>query len=264
VQRYGWDRATEHYEDSWRAQLEPAQSRMLEMAELAPGERVLDVACGTGLVTLRAAGAVGSGGEVIGTDISEEMVKVARRTSADQGVSHVRYERGEAERIEFEDASFDTVLCGLGLMYVPSPHEAVAEFLRVLKSGGRSSVSVWGQRNRCGWADIFPIVDARVQSEVCPAFFQLGTGDTLRIVMEQAGFQQVSVDRLATVLHYDSDEQALMAAFVGGPVALAYSRFDEKTRTETHAEYLGSIEAYREDGRYAIPGEFVVASGRKT
>ena len=70
VQRYGWDKAVEYYENSWKEQLEPAQTRMLEVADLKSGERVLDTACGTGLVTLRAASLVGSGGEVIGTDIS--------------------------------------------------------------------------------------------------------------------------------------------------------------------------------------------------
>jgi SAM-dependent methyltransferase len=234
---------------------------MLELADLQPGERVLDIACGTGLVTLRAAEAVASG-EVIGTDISEQMVNAAREVS--NGVANVRYERGEAERIEFEDESFDVVLCGLGLMYVPSPAEALAEFRRVLRPRGRASVAVWGRRAGCGWADIFPIVDSRVKSEVCPAFFQLGTGETLEQLMETAGFRDVTVDRLSTTLHYQSDEEALVAAFVGGPVALAYSRFDEKTRDEAHAEYLASISSFRGDnGRYEIPGEFVVVRGDK-
>jgi ubiquinone/menaquinone biosynthesis C-methylase UbiE len=263
VQRYGWDRAVQSYEDSWKDQLEPAQTRMLEMAALRSGERVLDVACGTGLVTLRAAAAVAPGGEVVGTDISQEMVAAADEISARQDGLNVRYERGEAEQVDFGDASFDAVLCGLGMMYLPSPLDALAEFRRVLKPGGRTSVAVWGRRDNCGWADIFPIVDARVQSEVCPAFFQLGTGDTLEILMEQAGFRDVKVDRLSTTLQYGSEEEAVVAAFVGGPVALAHSRFDDRTRTEAHVEYLASIEPYRTRGAYKIPGEFVVAGGRK-
>jgi ubiquinone/menaquinone biosynthesis C-methylase UbiE len=265
VQRYGWDKAAEHYESSWSAQLEPAQTRMLEMAALRPGERVLDVACGTGLVTLRAASSVKPGGEVIGTDISEEMVKAALEISEQLKPPNVKYERGEAEQIKFDDDSFDAVLCGLGMMYVPSPPEVLTEIRRVLKPGGRVSVSVWGKRADCGWAEIFPIVDSRVKSEVCPAFFQLGTGDTLQILMGTAGYRNLTVDRLKTTLHYESDEEAIAAAFVGGPVALAYSRFDDPTREEAHAEYLASIEAFRkEGGRYEIPGEFVIARGDKS
>jgi ubiquinone/menaquinone biosynthesis C-methylase UbiE len=263
VQRYGWDKAVGSYDDSWSAQLEPAQTRMLEMADLRPGERVLDIACGTGLVTLRAARSVEPGGEVIGTDISDEMVKAAREVSTREGVAHVRYERGEAELIGFDDASFDAVLCGLGMMYVPSPVDALSEFRRVLRPDGRASIAVWGKRDLCGWAEIFPIVDARVNSEVCPAFFQLGTGETLRHVMETAGFHNVTLDRLSTTLHYRSEAEALVAAFAGGPVALAYSRFDEVTRDAAHADYLASIESYRRNGRYEIPGEFVVARGNR-
>jgi ubiquinone/menaquinone biosynthesis C-methylase UbiE len=261
VQRYGWDKAVGSYDDSWSAQLEPAQTRMLEMADLRPGERVLDIACGTGLVTLRAARSVEPGGEVVGTDISDEMVKAAREVTTREGVAHVKYERGEAEKIGFEDGSFDAVLCGLGMMYVPSPVEALTEFRRVLHADGRASIAVWGKRDRCGWAEIFPIVDSRVKSEVCPAFFQLGTGETLHHVMKAAGFRDVTVDRLSTVLHYRSGEEALVAAFAGGPVALAYSRFDDETRDAAHGDYLESIEPYRRNGGYEIPGEFVVARG---
>lgn len=263
VQRYGWDRAAGSYEDSWRAQLEPAQSKMLERARLRPGERVLDVACGTGLVTQRAAAAVAPAGAVVGTDLSAEMVRRAEQRAAPGGGSAVRFERGEAERLAFADGSFDAVLCALGMMYVPQPPLALGEFLRVLVPGGRASIAVWGQRAKCGWAEIFPIVDARVQSEVCPAFFQLGTGPTLSVLMEHAGFVDVGLDRLETTLRYDSDEAALAAAFEGGPVALAYSRFDDETRTAAHAEYLASISHFRQDGAYEIPGEFVVACGHK-
>jgi hypothetical protein len=65
------------------------------------------------------------------------------------------------------------------------------------------------------------------------------------------------------VLRYSTADDACGAAFAGGPVALAYSRFDDETRREAHAEYLASIEAYRRGERYEIPGEFVVAKGRK-
>ena len=85
VQRYGWDKAAGDYEAGWRDQLEPAQSLMLEMAALRPGERVLDVACGTGLVSFRALEQVGAAGSVLGTDISAEMVEGARRRADEAG-----------------------------------------------------------------------------------------------------------------------------------------------------------------------------------
>jgi ubiquinone/menaquinone biosynthesis C-methylase UbiE len=263
VQRYGWDRSARHYERYWKRQLEPAQSLLLRMAGLRQGEKVLDVACGTGLVTLPAADAVGPAGEVVGIDISDRMVEQVARQAADRGIAHVRSERMDAEAFSFPDATFDAVLCGLGLMYVPDPERSLREMHRVLRPGGRAVSAVWGSRKRCGWAEIFPIVDARVSTEVCPLFFQLGTGEALALTYRAAGFQQIDTERIDIVLEYDGPDDALGAAFAGGPVAMAYARFDEADRAGAHAEYLASIEPYRVDGGYRIPGEFVVVSGMR-
>jgi ubiquinone/menaquinone biosynthesis C-methylase UbiE len=261
IQRYGWDRAEEHYERFWSDQLAPAQMRLLALAELREGEHVLDIACGTGLVTFPAATRVGPSGRVVGTDLSEKMVATA--TQRARGKSNVSFLRQDAERLEFADDSFDAALCALGLMYVPDPLKALSEMHRVLKPGGRAVVAVWGKRDRCGWADIFPIVDQRVQSEVCPMFFRLGTGATLEHELEAAGFHGIVTERLSTKLHYADDREAIGAAFAGGPVALAYSKFDDRTRDEAHAEYLASIEPYRREQSYEVPGEFVVARGAR-
>ncbi len=235
VQRYGWDKAADYYEGYWSRQLAPAQARLLELAALAPGEGVLDVACGTGLVTIPATHAVGPGGEVVGTDISDSMVNRVREAAAERGVDGATFARMDAEDLQFPDASFDAVLCALGLMYFPDPLKALTESHRVLKPGGRAVAAVWGARDACGWAEIFPIVDSRVRSEVCPMFFQLGTGNLLEKTFGAAGFMGITADRLSTILRYDSAEAACGAAFAGGPVALAYSRFDEQTREDAHA-----------------------------
>jgi ubiquinone/menaquinone biosynthesis C-methylase UbiE len=263
VQRYGWDKAAGDYEAGWRAQLEPAQSLMLEMAALQSGERVLDVACGTGLVTFRIADTIGETGTVVGTDISAEMVETARQLAAGRENRNATFERFDAEAMTLEGEPFDAAVCALGLMYVPDPVNALGEMLRLLDRGGRAAAAVWGARAKCGWAEIFPIVDARVSSQVCPLSFQLGTKDSLARSFTQAGFLDVRFERLEIELEYASDEEALNAAFRGGPVALAYSRFDEATREAVHAEYLQSIEGFRDGAAYRIPGEFVVAIGVK-
>src|SRR5213075_3570789 len=103
VQRYGWDRAASTYEKSWQKQLEPAQTRLMEMAAVTGGERVLDLACGTGLVTFRAAEAVGSTGAVIGTDISEGMIEQCVQVALERGVAHVSFRRMAAEQLDLAD-----------------------------------------------------------------------------------------------------------------------------------------------------------------
>ena len=262
IQRYGWDRAVGDYEQGWQEPLAPAHHLMLDMLAAQPGERVLDIAAGTGLISLRLAATVGATGAVVGTDISERMVEAARRNARAEGLGHLRFEHCDAEAQPFLDGSFDAAVCALGLMYVPDPASALAEMRRLLRPGGRMAVAVWGARQCCGWAEIFPITDARVTSEVCPLFFQLGTGDTLARSIAAAGFTEVRLERLSTMLAYPSAEAALAAVFRGGPVALAYSRFDAATRRAVHAEYLDSIAAFRVGDGYRIPGEFVVAAAR--
>ena len=263
VQRYGWDKAAAFYERSWQAQLEPAQSHLLDLAQIGSGSKVLDAACGTGLVTFRAAELTGSEGSVTGTDISEQMVMAAREHAIARGVRNVDFERMDAEELEFAAGSFDCVVCALGLMYMPDPQKAIREFYRVLRPGGRAVAAVWGERRKCGWAEIFPIVDSRVQSEVCPMFFNLGTGCVLSQLFAAAGFREIDTRRLESRLRYQTAEQACEAAFAGGPVALAYSRFSQDTKDKAHKEYLASLEPYRADEGYSVPGEFVVVIGMK-
>jgi ubiquinone/menaquinone biosynthesis C-methylase UbiE len=263
IQRYGWDKAARHYEKGWQKQLWPAQKRLIKVAGCQPGEEVLDISCGTGLSTFPMAKAVGSNGSVTGVDISEGMIVEAAAMARERGIDNVSFHRMDAEALELPDASFDVAVNSLGLMYVPDPDRALREMNRVLRPGGRALALVWGRRRECGWAEIFPIVDRRVASDVCPMFYQLGTGQNLQRSFEQAGFDNLKTDRFNVTLKFESEEEALTGAFMGGPVALAYGKFSEAVRQEVHAEYLESIEPYRNGSGYDIPGEFVIVAGVK-
>jgi len=224
IQRYGWDKAVGVYEQCWRSQLEPAHNLMLDMVPLSPGDRVLDVACGTGLVSLRLADRVGPGGEVLGIDISDQMVEAARRISSHLGVGNAGFLRSGAEQVPLADASFDAAVCGLGLMYVPEPLDALREMRRLVRPGGSVAAAVWGARQRCGWAEIFPITDARVDSDVCPLFFSLGTKDMLARTFGAAGLVETRWQRIATTLRYENAEGALAAVFRGERPAMRPAR----------------------------------------
>ena len=101
------------------------------MAGLGAGQRVLDVACGTGLVTFRAAMLAAPGGDVVGTDISDEMIGAARGMARAGAVDQLQLRAHGRRDLAFADGSFDAALCALGLMYAPNPEKAVAEMHRV-------------------------------------------------------------------------------------------------------------------------------------
>jgi ubiquinone/menaquinone biosynthesis C-methylase UbiE len=262
VQRYGWDLAASDYEALWAEQLAPAQDALLQRAALAPGERVLDVACGTGLVTLAAARRVGAEGHALGVDLSERMVDAACNRGQALGVAQASFRRMDAERLNLPDGDVDVALCALGLMYLPEPEAALRELRRVLRPGGRLVAAVWGERARCGWAPLFEIVDAEVESDVCPLFFRLGQGDMLARLVSDAGFGSIRLQRLGTTLDYADGDAACRAAFAGGPVALAWSRFSAETRARVSRRYLEALDPWRRGDRYRVPAEFVVVAAR--
>jgi ubiquinone/menaquinone biosynthesis C-methylase UbiE len=269
VQRRGWDRATPHYERFWQRQLAGVHELTLATASVAPGHRVLDVACGNGAVTARLAAAVAPDGHVVATDLSPMMVAAtAARADADGLGTVVTTRCCDAEDVDVSpsgsDEPFDVAICSLGLMYVADPARALNAMYQVVRPGGRIVVSVWGERHRCGWADLFGIVDARVDSDVCPMFFALGARDALSSAIAGAGFGDVEQHRLSASLDYVDDDEAVGAAFLGGPVALAHARFAPATRDEAYRDYLDAIAPHRTpDGGYRVPAEFVVVAARR-
>ncbi|RXK61949.1 class I SAM-dependent methyltransferase [Lacibacter luteus] len=263
VQRYGWDKAAQYYETLWQQQLKPAHNSMFALAQISVGEKIIDTACGTGLISFRALEATGVDGYVLGTDISDKMIELCMQVAKMNKSENCRFERMDAELLVAGDGEFDVSLCALGLMYMPNPVRALQEMFRVIKHGGRCVVSVWGKRPHCGWASIFEIVDKRVTSEVCPMFFNLGNDGMLERSMKMAGFSDIVLEKINTHLQYKSAEEACAAAFEGGPVALAYHKFSDVVKKEVCEEYLQSIEAYKHENGYTIPGEFVIGKGSR-
>ena len=264
VQRYGWDLAVEPYAQHWHALLAGVQAELLAQAAPQPGEQVLDVACGTGVVSLAMAAAVGPAGSVLGVDLSAGMVASAEARAQAAGVPQARFARMDAEALALPAASFDLVVCALGLMYLPDADAALREMQRVLRPGGRAVLAVWGERARCGWAPLFGIVDAEVHSEVCPLFFGLGQGEALARRCAAAGLTVTHSQRRNDALWHADADAACEAALAGGPVALAWSRFDAATRARVRARYLDAIAPWREGVAYRLPAQFVLVAAQRS
>lgn len=258
IQRYGWDLAADRYENLWEPQLGVLRSRLLAYARLSPGESVLDVACGTGSISMKAAYSVGFYGDVLGVDLSGRMVEQANARARILRLANLGFERMDAEELALPDARFDAALCVLGLMYAPRPQLALTEMRRVLRPGGRLVTAVWGEASRCAWSGVFDVVNDELASQACPLFFGLGSLDALARQCAAAGFHQVEQFRMPTVLTFLDADEACDALFVGGPLALAWSRFDTATRRRVRTRYLQRIAPYRCGNCYALPAEFVM------
>jgi SAM-dependent methyltransferase len=122
------------------AELEPAARHVVDLAAIAPGERVLDVACGTGNAALLAAAA---GADVTGLDAASRLIDVARARAASGAGAAATFVVGDALALPFDDGAFDVVLSVFGIIFAPDAERALAEVVRVLRPGGRALLSVW-------------------------------------------------------------------------------------------------------------------------
>jgi len=181
----------------------PWAAKVCDLARIAPGQRVLDVACGTGALTSVAAERVQPGGVAIGLDASAEMLAVARRKDAP-----VEWREGRAEALPFPDASFDRVVSQFGLMFFADRALALREMQRVLKPGGRLAVAVCdGLERSPGYAALAALLERLFGSAVADAFrapFALGDADRLRALCAEAGLAGAEVARLAGEVRFES------------------------------------------------------------
>jgi SAM-dependent methyltransferase len=144
-----WDRMSNVYLQEVDKRFVPVVENVIVRAGLQPGQRVLDLGTGTGAVAERAASAVGLGGDVVGVDISTEMLALAQQRLAARGLENVTFREGRAEALPADDASVDAVLASLSLMYVIDRAVAAREIARVLRPGGRLVAAVWAGPDRC-------------------------------------------------------------------------------------------------------------------
>ena len=130
--------------------LAPVSDQLIKSTGISSGQRVLDVATGTGQPALTIAKIVGPNGKVVGVDLSPEMLEVAKEEAASQGLTNVldfQVVKDETLSI-FSDNTFDSVVCRNGLMFMPHPVRALRACLRVLKPGGKASFTVWGSPDK--------------------------------------------------------------------------------------------------------------------
>lgn len=220
--------------------LQVSAKRLIEVAGIREGARLLDVATGTGVIALAAASLVGPGGKVVGIDLSPEMLARAKEKLAQAGNANVEFMEGDTERLEFPDSSFDIVVCSSSLFFVPDMAAAVREWRRVLVPGGRVAFSGYRTTMLQPLRDLWAARLAKYGAAqgVLP-IHRLGDKAACESLLRNAGFSAIEVqsEQLGYYLPSAEDRWAdIVAGLEGKPLLKLTPDQQEQIRIEHIAE----------------------------
>ncbi len=238
--------------DAWRrwhskvvGHLGALTEAMMDMAEAAPGMRVLDLASGSGEPAMTLARAVGEAGHVTVSDFSPHMLAVAKENAGVAGMSNMDFREADAQNLPFEDEGFDRVTCRLGLMYVPDANAALKGARRVLKPGGRVVHLVWGARedNMLARTVMGPFAKRKPPPAPPPGApdpQRYAKPGSLAAEMERAGFLDVVEKRLTLPVPWEGPPEELWRHVfeVAVPIRTFVSTFEPDERDAAVAEVL--------------------------
>lgn len=237
----------------------PWAVRVADAARISAGDRVLDVACGTGGLTSEALRRVGTQGTVAGLDSSTDMLSVARRK-----LPALDWREGRAEALPFEDGAFDVVLCQFGLMYFNDREQAVREMRRVLRPGGRVALAVWDRLERTpAYTVLTELVEQRLGPDAGKPIrdaFAIGDVALIRSLLDGAGFDSIEAASINDSAHFPSLQNwidAEVKGWVGGGFDdNAYAAFSNEAK-----QVLGDYEQADGSAEFELPA--IVATGVK-
>jgi ubiquinone/menaquinone biosynthesis C-methylase UbiE len=241
----------------------PLANALVDLAVVRPGQRVLDVACGTGIAARVAAQRVGHGGLVVGADINPGMLAVARSTPADR--VPIEWHEAAADALPFPDGTFDLVLCQLGLQFFPDRLRALRDMRRVLAPSGQALALVPGPA-----PEIFVILEEALASHLTPevaAFvrvvFSLHEPDELRGLMADAGFRRPAARAHTQTLHLPSPGEFLWQYVYSTPLATAAADLDNHARAAVTRDVVASWRPFTQQDKLVLVLGFSIASGEK-
>jgi enediyne biosynthesis protein CalE5 len=243
--------------------------RMLTATSPQPGERVLELACGSGGLGLAAAERVAPGGTVVLSDVVAEMTSIAAARASARAITNVSTQQLDLEQIDEPDAAFDIVLCREGLMFAPDPARAAREVTRVLRPGGRLAVSVWGPATSNPWLTIvFAAVQAVTGTTVpppgVPGPFSLGDRDLLVRLFVDAGVADIDSADVAVPMRAPSfDAWWERTCALAGPLAKVLESLPRQARDAIREHAREAVRDYEQPGQLELPGLALLVSGRR-
>ena len=234
--------------------MEPWTDDLILAGGCRDGDRVLDVACGTGLVAGRIGAVSRKFCTITAIDVNEGMLSVARRNP------QIEWHQGSATELPFADGSFDVVLCQQGLQYFPDRAAAMQGMARVLAPGGRLALNVWGALNRQPFyvALVDGIVEFMGEEAAKSAFnlpFSLNTAAELRMLASDAGLEAISVRFEHRTMRYPSPAKMIAGFMVATPIASQFQSLPSD-RQRGFADYVAErLAGYVDDAGLAAPME---------
>jgi ubiquinone/menaquinone biosynthesis C-methylase UbiE len=191
----------------------PCARILIQAADPKPGERILDVGCGTGIVAREVASCLGATAAVTAVDLSANMLTVARAAAAREDLK-IEWRKGNAEQLPFHDGAFDLVLCQFALMFVADKAAALTEMRRVVTESGRVLISVWeGLDRHPFYQTLHNVIQQRLGMSALQEIFALGNADELRELALTAGFRRVDIESFSLTARFPNPE-----AFIAGEI----------------------------------------------
>ena len=262
--------AAEHYERALvPAIFVPWAPQVVALASPKSGERVLDVACGTGVVARLAATRVGDAGNVVGLDLNPGMLAVAASVASEMPATSARitWHEASATSMPFADGSFDIVYCQLGLQFFPDRPAALREMYRVLASGGRLGLMVWrGIEHSPGFRALADALERHVSAEaaaVMRAPFSIADPEELRALIAAAGFRDIEIRPATGTVRFPSPAHLVQDYAAGSPLASFVAKTTEQTRMALISEMSEALAPFVAGGALAFPIEAHLAGATK-
>jgi SAM-dependent methyltransferase len=272
AQREQWNKDGEAWRrwnptlDRWYGEV---TRQMFDLARIQPGQRILDIAAGAGEPAVSAAVRVGPSGYVLATDISEGIVELALQVARERGLKQVETRVMDGEKLDLPDASFDAVLCRLGLMYMPHPVTALRECRRALKAGGRVAVVVFSTPDRNSWGAVPASIIRRLAQLPLPVPgqpgpFSLGDPGVLEGIFRQAGFANPEICAVSVPHRMTSAaEYVQVAREAFGAFNAMMTHLPPQERESVWNEIEGSMRSFELHGGFEVPGECLIGAATK-
>jgi ubiquinone/menaquinone biosynthesis C-methylase UbiE len=273
-QRQSWNSVSEGWQTWWKTIENGAyniSNKLVELANIKPGDKILDIATGIGEPAITAAKRVGSNGHVLATDISPQMLSIAKQRAASLGVENImEFKEGDAETIDLPASSFNGVICRCGLMFLPSPYDALTNIYKTLIPGGYLSAAVWATPDRVPFLSL-PISLVRQETNTpapapgTPGPFSLADENQLRDTFVKARFRDVNIERLNAIFEFNSAEDfTRFQQAIAAPVIAMLANETKTRQNEIWNKVTEAVKKYSdENGQVKLSNECICIVGKK-